>query len=96
MLCDLHKILSTSKYEEEIEENKDEKEDMIKRMTFRPGARTSDNSVKPSNLIWEKDEISAGFALQKLSEVRFTLIVSCSPSPNQNSSVFQSKDLDLG
>ena len=37
MLCDLHKILSTSKYEEEIEENKDEKEDMIKRMTFKPG-----------------------------------------------------------
>ena len=70
VLCDLYKVLSSSKYEEVTQEIKEEKEDVLKRMTFqsvRPGRNAE--LPKISNIIWEKDEISAGYALQKLSEV---------------------------
>ena len=61
MLCDLYKNLASSKYEEVTEETKE------KRTTFRP-AKTAELQ-KVLKIIWEKDEISAGFVLQKLSEV---------------------------
>ena len=67
VLCDLYKILASSKFEEVTEETKEEKEDALKRRTFRT-TKTAELQ-KVSNFIWEKDEISAGFVLQKLSEV---------------------------